>query len=313
MKLFKFSYTSSLVLLALISSLMPSQAITTLIEFDEAGFNGGGFITSGSSTSYNVLNDTTGAELTSDDGGAADFTISYSSTINSTATGTNANAEIGSSTTNGSDLRLTHEYKKDFANSYAEGTANNPGGTICHTVTITFGAHLVVTDFVANLSSLNTVGIAWETSIIALLDASGNPFSTIPTVGDYNSTTSYEGSPSTGVWQGTNTGTVSGVGDDETASGVATVNDSMKSVANRFNYDKVGLTAGTQVGGIQLSVCLEDVRGQNNNATGFTTTIQDFTIDYTLNEVTVPAVPEPSSAMLSLLGAAFLFLRRRRG
>ena len=59
------------------------------------------------------------------------------------------------------------------------------------------------------------------------------------------------------------------------------------------------------MGGLEWTVYLEDVRGQDNGASNLTATLTDFSLSGAV-------IPEPSSTLLIGLGGMFLLLRKRK-
>jgi hypothetical protein len=220
---------------------------------------------------YNTIKDTDGTKLATDNMDVKDFTLSGSS-----IEGTLGNATIQLNPSGAlARVRLSQGY---------DGTVstNNPGSVTCNTFTLKFNNNIMVTDASFNLNSLNTAGIAWEYSVIQLLNASGSPFSDVSgpsfTPGSASQYVSagvgYSGQAGMGNFVSASTGTVTGVGTNSTTSGTSGTNDAISS----FGYSTVGLTTGTQIGGITMTTCLEDVRGTSDGATNFTSSLFDFTI-----------------------------------
>ncbi len=284
---------------------LSAQTFTDLeIDFTESAFTNG---TITGTTGYNIIDDVTGNELTSDNGDMDDLFISVTTSVPTTATGAMASVEIAS---NG--IVSNHAYSNTFQNTYTTGATNNPGSLIKQTIRMTFASHLEVTDFVTDFSSLNTAGITWEYTQLALLQADGSYFSVQPVIGDYDAwsgSSPQEGSPAIGWWNASSTGTVNGVGTDQvtTGSSGADQNFTTTNGDSVFTYNDVGLAAGTQVGGFEWTVYLEDVRGQNNGASNLTARQQYF-------EITggVVPIPESSSSMLIGLAGLTLMFRRKR-
>lgn len=296
----KFALLTTITLLPLP---LLAQTFTGLnIDFSESAFTAG---TITGITGYNIIDDLSGAELVSDNGDMDDLFISVTTSLPTTATGAIANIDIAS---NG--IVSNQGYTNSFQNTYSGVTSNNPGSLIKQTVRMTFASHLEVTDFITDFSSLNTRGITWEYTQLALLQADGSYFSPQPVIGDYTNWSvsgPQEGSPAIGWWNAASTGTVNDVGTDQTSSGSSGSDENFTSTNgdSLFAYNDVGLAAGTEVGGFEWTVYLEDVRGQDNAASSLTVRQQYF-------EITGAVVPEPSSTLLIGIGGLTLILRRRR-
>ncbi|MGJ8655613.1 MAG: PEP-CTERM sorting domain-containing protein [Akkermansiaceae bacterium] len=289
----------------IIASPLSAQTFSNLnFDFSEYAFSTG---TISGSTGFNLINDTTGAELISDNGDLDDLTITITTSIPSNAAGAHADAEITSG-----GLVSNHGWGNTFANTYSAATPNNPGTLIKQTIRMSFANHLSIQDFETDFRSLNTRGITWEHTELAYLKKDGSYFTAAPAVGDYLSwqaaAAAEQGSPSQGWWLAASTGTVTNVG---TVTTVAGSNGSLENMTNTggtndtMTYSDVGLAAGTEVGGFEWTVYLYDNRGQDNNQTNWTVTQNFF-------EITGEVVPEPSSAMLLGLGSMTLLLRRKK-
>ncbi len=297
--------------LALISLMLTHQSNGQIFnnlnfDFTEYAFTNGAI---SGSNSYNIIDDSTGAELTSDNGDLDDLTISINTTIPSNASGAVASAQIAST-----GLRSNHGFSKTFASTYATGASNNPGTLIKQTIRLSFANHLSIQNFVTDFTSLNTRGITWEHTELAYLKKDGSYFTPQPFVGTYSqwqaanagSPAAEQDSPSQGWWIAGSTGTTTGVGSNMTVSGT---NGSKERFTNTngnslMDYNDVGLAAGTEIGGFEWTVYLYDNRGQNNNQTNWTATQNYFEITGT--------VPEPSSSLLLCFGSLLLITKRSR-
>ena len=286
---------------------LSAQSFSALdFDFSESAFTSVNGTISGT-TGYNLIDDVTGVKLGSNNGDLDDVFITVTSSLPASASGAEASVEIASA-----GIRSRHAYTNSFQNTYASGIANNPGSLIEQTIRISFASHLSITDFTADFSSLNTAGITWEYTEIALLQADGSYFSAPPVVGGYatwqaNTAFAEEGSTSTGWWVGASTGTVNGVGSNQTSSGSSGADQAFTTTNGDsiFAYNDVGIADGTQVGGLEWTVYLEDVRGQDNGASNLTATLTDFSLSGVV-------IPEPSSTLLIGLGGMFLLLRKRK-
>lgn len=287
--------------------ILPSNAQTFSnlnFDFSEYAFTSGAI---SGTNSYNLINDSTGAELTSDNGDQDDLTITINTTVPLNAAGAVASAEITSG-----GFRSNHGYSRTFANTYSTTTPNNPGTLIKQTIRLSFASHLTIENFVTDFRSLNTAGITWEHTELAYLQKDGSYFTPQPFVGTHDqwqaSSADEEGSPSQGWWIAGSTNTVTAVGSDNTISGSNGPDENFTSTNGNslLDYDDVGLAAGTQIGGFEWTVYLYDNRGQNNNQTNWTATQEFFEISGTI------PVPEPSSSLLLCFGSILLFSRRSR-
>ncbi|MGJ8696002.1 MAG: PEP-CTERM sorting domain-containing protein [Verrucomicrobiaceae bacterium] len=301
-----------------LSAISYGQTLFSNLNFDfsEATFGSGAI---SGTQGYNIINDSTGEKLTTDNADLDDIFITVTSNVPS-ATGAFADAELVS----GGGLRSNHGFSNNFSATYPLGAANNPGTVVSQTIRITFANHLSITDFEMDFTSLNTRGRTWEHSQIALLDENGNYFSSEPSLGDYNtwknatvaSDPSWNigseaagngasGSPSEGWFVTASTATVTDVGTVLSGAGSNGSRENMTGTNGDsvFNYDDVNLAPGTRIGGYEWTTFVEDTRGQNNNFSSWTTTQSGLTLTST--------VPEPSSALLALLGASALLRRRR--
>ena len=275
-------------------------------DFTEYAFSNGSL---SGSNSYNLINDTTGAELTSDNGDLDDLTININTSIPLNASGAVASAEI-----NSSGLRSNHGYSRTFASTYSSTTANNPGTLIKQTIRFSFANHLSIDNFTTDFRSLNTAGITWEHTELAYLQKDGSYFASQPFVGTYNewqttnagNPSAEQGSPAQGWWIAGSTGSTIGVGSDATTSGSNGSDENFTTTNgnNLLDYNDVGLAAGTEIGGFEWTVYLYDNRGQNNNQTNWTVTQEFFEISGT--------VPEPSSSLLLCIGSILLIARKSR-
>lgn len=250
--------------------------------------------TNGNTVAYNLLNDTNAAKLTSNNGDANDFFVTFY-----TATG-----PLAQSPTPRVQWQTTSAGRYTVENGYGLApSSNNPGTNISAGLKIQFGSQFSVTNISAIFTSLNTAGIAWETSVIGLLKPDGTFFSPQPTIGPYLTHTPFNGNAGLGWFAADSKTTTTNVGTAQSVSGTSGSNND-----KTLTYADFGLAPGTQIGGIFWLTQLQDVRGPNNGSTNFTASFSQFTIDVTV------AVPEPSGAF-SLLGALAVGLvtfRRRK-
>jgi hypothetical protein len=256
---------------------------------------------------YNTINDTTGAKLTTDNGDAKDFTLSGSSTTGALG---KTRAVVGA-TGASNPLAAVDSGRIGFQHSYTDApTSDTPGTIESNIFTLLFNSNLTVTKASFNFSSLNTPGIAWEYSVLQFLDTAGNPFSaltgpewTLGAASQYRVGPGFSGAAGIGNFIAASKGTVTGVGTSQSAAGSNGANDNI----TELDYDLVGLTSGTQIGGIRWTTYLEDVRGISNRDTNFTSSLLDFTISG--NTAEAEAVPTP--ALLPGLMALVVGARRR--
>jgi len=288
-------------------------------DFTEHAFNAGAV---SGSNGYNILNDTTGAKLSSDNGDADDIFISISSSVPNGISGAFADAEF----LGGGGLKSNHGYAYTFANSYSTPTANNPGNLVQQTIRMTFASHISVTNFVTDFTSLNTAGRTWEHSELSYLKKDGSYFSAPTATGNYLSWQaanasqpswnigsegpgSASGSPSQGWFLTASTATITDVGTDLSDAGSNGSRENFTGTNGNsvLDYNDVGLANGIEIGGFEWTVYVEDTRGQNNNHSSWTTTQRYIEISGE-----VETVPEPSSTLLIGLGSILLTLRRSR-
>jgi hypothetical protein len=256
---------------------------------------------------YNTINDATGSKLTISNGDSNDFTLSGSSTTGALGTTRAVLGSIGAS----SPLSSVESARIGAQHSYTKPvSSNNPGSVESNSFRLIFNSTIMVTDATFNFSSLNTQGITWEYSVLQFLDFSGNPFSPLSgpswTIGSASqyllAGSGFSGQAGIGNFIAASTGTVTNVGTAQSAEGANGPRDNISAL----NYALVGLTPGTQIGGITWTTYLEDVRGTNNVASNFTSALLDFSI----SGRTVEAVPTP--ALLPGLMATGLSVWRRR-
>jgi hypothetical protein len=256
---------------------------------------------------YNTINDTTGAKLTTDNGDAKDFTLSGSSTTGALG---KTRAVVGAARAS-TPLDAVDSGRVGFQHSYTNApTGNNPGTIESNIFTLLFNSNLTVTDASFDFSSLNTKGIAWEYSVLQFLDTAGNPFSALTNPGwalgtasqyGVGPTAGFSGVAGIGNFIAASKGTVIGVGTSKTQTEGADngPNDNIAAL----NYALVGLTPGTQIGGIRWTTYLEDVRGASNDSTNFTSSLFDFTISGNTAAATVPT-PALLPGLIALAASA---------
>ncbi len=273
------------------------QAFTALIDFDEYAFpqvsTDGGIVVQGpggsTTESYNLLDDATGDELGADNGDLADFVFTYT-----------ASPPADLTPANRPDLRFREsgaagdQITGRTAYSLGAPDTNNPGSRHFYELEVRFADHVEVTELLLDLSSLNTSGIAWEFSSISFLDQGGNPFSPSPFIPPY---LDYEpgqtGNVAPGHYLLALTGTVQGVGSDQTSSGTSNPPSDGPILLSEADLG----VAGQVIGGFVWRTTLEDVRGTQNGSTNFTSSLRQMALSGTL-------VQQPEEADLSLSKAA---------
>lgn len=278
-KLFGFAF------LCAFETTVHAASFATNINFNEAAFPTAATDVTGA-ISYNVLDDLTGAELSSLNGDLNDITI--------TTTG-----DYEYQTTSSGRFTSSHS----FTGTVPE---NNPGTRVINTLELTFASHLSVTDFSFDASSTNTRGLTYEVTVFQLLKPDGSVFSAMPTIATYLNHTEINGGiiGSPGVYVLDQKGTVNNVGTDATSAGTSNPNQNF-AVTGDLEYSDFGLAAGTEIGGLLITNILEDTRGMNNGSSTLTSSFIDFTFSGDI-------VPEPSSAALVAMGSFCLFIRRVR-
>lgn len=251
----------------------------------------------GTDYGYNIIDNSTGAKLVTTNGDANDITL----------TSSNSAGALGSATSFLSPSSASGRIRDDHGFTGAVNVSN-PGSVNRNTVTLRFGSLMSVTDASFNFSSVNTAGIAWEYTVIQLLDLNGNEFNPVTglafipgATSQYGVGAGFSGQAGAGNFVAASKGTVTGVGGNLVASGTNGTNDNI----GTLNYALVGLAAGTQIGGIRWTTYLEDVRGTSNGNTNFTSSLLDFNI-------TGSFVPEPGTSMLTLVTCLGLLVRRSR-
>ncbi len=265
-----------------------------------------------STVAYNTIDDTTGNRYVGAPPPPAtptdlnDFTIIASNTFINNA-GNPQSATITNTTSINplSNSRIQHNQGYSAANA-VPGWVNNPGHLITNSLEIRFASHLNVTRLQLNVGSLNTVGVAWEHSLVQILDDTMTPFSavtgpswTLGAPGQYltaAATGGYTGTAGLGNYVAASTGTVTNVG-GTTGTGTSGPGDAPPTLDTDTTW---GPTPFTRIGGFRLITFFEDVRGAGNGATNFTSSLLDFTITYT--------IPEPGTVASLALGVAFLGL-----
>jgi hypothetical protein len=294
---------------AIAGSPMSVQAATlknVVIDFSEYAFPSATTDLSGLKP-YNLLNDQTGAKLVANNvpGDKNDFMIDYTDSVSASS------SEV-------SNLKLTGKTivsNRDF-NSIAQ--KNNPGSLVSTTVRLLFLENWQITDLQAKFTSLNSLGVTWEYSVLGFLKPDGTTFSQMPTIGAYGQASGLTGSPSLGWYVAANKGTVQGVGTNTTVKGKNGVGD-----ITTLNYALAGLAPNTAIGGLVWMSYLEDVRGTQNGLSSFTASWTEFMISGSsrsiapsgsngfVGDLGVKQVPGPGG----LLGVVYLLglsrLRRR--
>lgn len=246
----------------------------------------------------NIWDDATGAALAADNGDAPDITISFSTSLGALGNG-------GWEYTSADTLRASQGFSGAVA-------ANNPGSRVTNTVTILFASHISITDLNTDFTSLNSAGLCWETSRLALLQPDGSYFSTAPTLSSYLDYTAIEGYSATypGFYFSDSKATVKDVGTANTASG--SVSGALENLTGTngnsiLNYADVGLAPGTSIGGFEWTTVLEDTRGTSNaNTSSFTSTMTSFAVSGSM------LVPEPAGVLLLAASLPLGWARRRR-
>ncbi len=287
----------SLLLLAGAAIDASAVVFSTNINFNEAAFPTGTTNVSGTTQSYNVLDDTLGTELVTLNGDATDIDLSFSSS------GVDSNWAY----------QTTSLGRFTGSNSFTNTPASNNEGTIkSNSVTLAFASHLTVTDLSFDVLSTNTNGVTWEYTIFEFLDASGTPFSSYSITDPYLTHTSVNGAPigTTGIYvlDVKDTVTAATVGTNLVTAGSHSPTNENFTITDDLNYSDVGLAPGTVVGGLRMTTYLEDVRGINNASSSLTSSLIDFTFSGEINPV-----PETSSYafIFGTLSGLFIFCRRQ--
>jgi hypothetical protein len=303
MRLRSVCHLSLFVFLAVLSSLPRIVSAQTPfnninIGFQEYPFPTGTTTMTGT-TNYNLINDSTGLELTSNNADQNDFSISFTDSGSVPLASPNTPRVRWNNTAGNGRFTSEHGYT-------APVSSNNPGTRMTTTVTLLFNSNLQVTNFSTLFTSLNSGGISWETSVLGFLKPDGTAFTPQPVIADYlSSGAGLFASPSQGWFVANLTSTVNSasVGTNTVGAG----SDSPNENGFTFDYAKAGLAPGTPIGGVVWITHLDDVRGTSNVQTNLTSSWTEFTFSGT-----VAAIPEPGTLALLFAPAALGFLRRRR-
>lgn len=284
---------------AMVFALAAHSSLTAIGDTVTINFNEYAFPTSttsyanGDTVSYNLLDDSNVTILASDNGDANDFFVTFYT----------ASGPLAAPSRPRMQWQTTSSGRYTAENGYQGAPSNNnPGTNISAGLKIEFGSQFTVTNISAVFTSLNTAGIAWEASIIGLLQPDGSFFSTQPTIDPYLTHTVINGNAGLGWFVADSKSTTNNVGNTPTASGTSGSNDN-----KTLTYTDFGLASGTQIGGIFWLTQLQDVRGTTNGNTSFTASLSELTIDI------VVAVPEPTgvAGLLSVLAIGLVRYRRR--
>jgi hypothetical protein len=259
---------------------------------------------------YNTTNDLTGATwapaATIPGSDTWDIKVTYSFGATTPGTSSADRMSVDYSTGNVGQLTATKQFNET-------PVSTNSGTRYYSRMRMEFSPHFNVTDLTARFNSLNTAGITWEFATVAYLDQSGSYFASAPTIDPYlafNAANAggLQGRVAEGWWYAASTGTVTGVG-GTTGAGSNGTYDSMNGSTSELRAfaasgNRAFTSAPAQLGGMEFTSYLEDVRGTGQPASGLTASWTQFTFTATT------FVPEPSSITLVLL--VLPFLRRRR-
>jgi hypothetical protein len=282
-----------------VASTLPAQAATltnVTIGFDEYVFPSTSTIQTGTQA-YNLFNDTTGTELTANNGDGNDFAISLSNSgAGALSTPGTPNLKVG-----GGKIVSDRAFQGNVK-------ANNPGTLVSTTTKLIFDAQWNITNLEAKFTSLNTSGTLWEYSVLSFLKPDGTTFSAAPSIASYTTASNFTGSPSLGWYVAANTNTIEGVGTTKTSPVGNGPNDNLV-----LTYTLAGLAANTPIGGLVWTTYLEDTRGTANGISNFTASWQSFTVSGTHQEAKVE-IDEPSAIPTPALlpGLLLLAVRSRR-
>jgi hypothetical protein len=280
--------------IGLAQSAQSATFTNTTIDFSESVFPDSPAAITGTQ-SYNLLNDQTGTKLTVNNGDASDIAITFANS------GVGALSTIPKLAIDGTKIVSTRGYK-----DMPKVSLNNPGTLISTTATLKFLPQWNVTNLQAEFSSLNSAGILWEYSVLGFLKPDGTPFSAAPSIGSYNNTSGFTGSPTIGWYVAADKDTVLDVGTAETkaktGSGADGTSDTLK-----LTYALAGLNPNTPVGGLIWTTYLEDTRGTGNKGSEFTASLAGLTFSGSTQSAN--AVPTP--ALLPGLIALTAGARRR--
>jgi hypothetical protein len=260
---------------------------------------------------YNTINDGTGVTWAPADtvpgSDLWDIKVTYSFGATTPGPTSTNRLSIDYGTANAGQLTSTRQFN-DAA------TSTNSGTRYFSKMRMEFSPRYNVTDLTARFNSLNTAGVTWEFSTAAYLDTSGAYYSTAPTLDPYltfNATNAggLQGRVSEGWWYAASTGTVTGVGAGSTSSGSGGTYDAMNGAGSELKVagatgNRAFTSAPAQIGGMEFTSYLEDVRGIGQGSSGFTASWTQFSF------TTSAVIPEPNSALYLLL--ALPLLKRRK-
>jgi hypothetical protein len=278
-------------------------------------------------TSFNIIDDTTATLYTGGPPPPAtptdlnDIILIANNSFTPNGTLTYTNPTNNSTVLNpGPASRIQHSQGYQAANSPANHQStnpppgpwtNNPGHVMENFLEVRFASHITVNNITITISSPNTAGVAWEYSLLQLLDQNMLPFNpvtgpgwTLGGLAQYNTaalTGGYNGLAGNGNIVMASTGTVLNVGGN-TSSGTS---GPLDGVASYNSLSDFNIPAGTRIGGFRFITWFEDVRGGGNGTTNFTSSVFDFTIS--------GFIPEPGQVVgLSLLAVGMCVFALRR-
>ncbi len=251
--------------------------------------------------SYNIWDETTGN--CSSSGGVADMTVHFEIIETFDAYG-----GTPFHTTNGTNYRVEYSasgFRGTLPHGNIAATRSSPGDVRCYKITVNFAPHvnnITAGDFEVDLTSVNTVGTAFESTALAFIDRSGIPY------GSYSYAGYYQLNPSPNTHPGVvavcpnvpplpnTSGTpwsVSGPGVYTASSNTVNIsanscNPASGTSGTPDNADvlasSTGLASSAGIGGFVFQVCLENVGTFTSDAimtavsTTFTSTLNGFSI-----------------------------------
>jgi hypothetical protein len=298
------------VLIGAVGFALPAEAATltnVAVNFADSAFPADGTVMSGTQ-GYNLFDDATGAKPSGGNGDGDDFSITFiNSGLPLLAKQNNLTLERIQTIKKGVVVESGKIVSNRGYGDSKTGRTNNPGTLISTTATLRFSPQWDITNLQAELTSLNTSGVAWEYTVLSFLQPDGTPFSAAPAIGHYADATSLTGSPSRGWYVAASKEATQNVGTDKALTG--TGNGPSNDLT--LTYALAGLDPNTPIGGLVWTTYLEDTRGSLNSDTNFTASWTGFTVSgVTHADAATPAVPTP--ALLPGLVSLGLLVRRRR-
>ncbi|WP_257670452.1 Ig-like domain-containing protein, partial [Parapedobacter tibetensis] len=271
---------------------------TATINFSEYAFpaatTDAGIIVQGpngtSTVPYNLFDDNTGDKLAADNSDLSDLMFTYR---------VSPSGNLG--TTNRPDIRFRSSGVLGSQITNRTGyaglpEANNPGTRQFIEVKVDFAKHLKVDNVSLNFSSLNTAGTVWEYSEISYLNENSGLFSAPTSVSRYlDFEPGQSGNTSLGNYLMASTGTVVGVGTNQTSSGSSNPPADGPTILDGSSF---GLTDQT-IGGFLWRTTLEDVGGISSASNpNFSSSLREMTVSGTISTQSTTLEPGESATVI---------------